>query len=541
MRIYARDTTVEKLNKDEASTFIAKNHRQGAVMKAEALVSYGLLHKGNLVGVAQFCLPRTTGMKKKYSVELLRMAFPPDVRVVGGASKLIKHFKKIAKPADIFTYQDTTGEKTSVYEHAGFALVSESKRKQYLVAPGKTRETAGKKECYSIASVVMRGPDALLGTVLGEVFRENGKRKTNPELFVEELGWHIEETSGDRIYEWVNEDVTFYTYKITATDSDKYYYGVSSVRVKNATREDCENANYFGSGGVKFRNWRKRHEDNLVKEVINTYPRKAPAYAAEEKLVAQLHFSDPLCLNSIKGGRRRIHEIAPGQVYEVKECEIHGMTAFLGQSCSKCSVAKRTNLRECSIHGLQKHQGRACYRCIQEKIAVKRECPIHGYVSFLGDKCRLCIAEKSFKLKVCSIHGESPHHGNQCAKCQSENRTHQSECTIHGATKFQGSSCYKCITNDRNTMRECSIHGYTKHSKDSCYKCAVASRYTEKDCPIHGLGKHTKSGCVRCSTRKNFTVKECPIHGETKHNGSTCSRCHAQSISSKRINASVDQ
>ena len=529
MRIYARDTTVEKLDKEEASAFVTKNHRQGAITKADALSSYGLFHKGALVGVAQFCIPRTAGMKKKYSVELLRMAFQPDVRVIGGESKLIEHFKKVAKPADIFTYQDTTGETKLVYEHAGFSLVSESKKKQYLVAPGKTRETAGKKECYSIDSVVMRGPDALLGTSLGEIFREEGKRKTNPELFVQELGWHIEENSGDRIYEWINEDITFYTYKTTAIDSDKYYYGVSSVRIKNATRKDCEKTNYFGSGGIKFRNWRKRHEDNLVKEVINTYPRKAPAYAAEEKLVAQLHFSDPLCLNSVKGGRRRIHEVSPEYVYELRECEIHGMTTFRRNNCSKCLVAKRTNLRECPTHGLVKHQGRTCYICIQEKVAVKKECQIHGHTPFIGNNCRLCMAEKSFKLKLCSIHGETPHHGSQCAKCQSENRTYESECVIHGVTKFQGNYCYKCIANDKISMRECSIHGYTKHSKDSCFKCAVASRYTEKDCPIHGLGKHTKSGCIRCSTRKNFTVKECPIHGETKHSKDSCYKCTAES------------
>lgn len=472
MKIYENNPSISKIDNQRASAFIAKHHPNGVAINAEALSSYGLFRNEVLTGVAQFSLPEAKEMRKVYSTELLRLVLIKSEMIENDALALVDNFKKIANPTDIFTLVNNTQFSNAFYSKANFTLVSKS-----------------------------NGGSALK----------------------------------DEIYEWVNKAVTFYTYRITATDSEKYYYGVSSVKIKNATKADCEAANYFGSGGVKFRNWRKRHENELIKEVISTYPRKAQAYTAEEKLVAQLHFSDPLCLNSIKGGRRRIHEITNSQVYETKECELHGMTPFLGKSCSKCSVAKRTNLRECSIHGLQKHQGKACYKCIQEKVAVKKECVVHGHVSFLGDSCRFCIAEKSFKIASCSVHGNSPHHGKQCAKCQSGKRTHKSECQVHGITKFQGDSCYKCITNDRNTMRECSIHGYTKHSKDSCYKCTVASRYTERECSVHGLGKNTKKGCVRCSVSKNFSVKICPIHGETKHNGSTCSRCHAQSVHSKKL------
>lgn len=69
-------------------------------------------------------------MKRKYSIELLRLAFKNDVRVVGGASKLVSYYKKHYHPTDIFTYQDITGEVTTVYEQCGFTFVNEAKKNE---------------------------------------------------------------------------------------------------------------------------------------------------------------------------------------------------------------------------------------------------------------------------------------------------------------------------------------------------------------------------------------------------------------------------
>lgn len=137
-------------------------------------------------------------MKRVYTTELYRMAFEKEMRIVGGASKLLSFYRKTFRPADIFTYQDTTGEGTRVYEHCGFTLVRQDKKKQYLVAPGKTLETASRKEALGMAYATRYGPDRILGTKLGEVLRADGSRKSNKEIFIEDLGWHIEETTGDR-------------------------------------------------------------------------------------------------------------------------------------------------------------------------------------------------------------------------------------------------------------------------------------------------------------------------------------------------------
>lgn len=167
---------VEKIELEQAQKFIQENHIQGASYSDSPKESVGLFnnsdeHEQELIGVAQFCSPRTAAKKREYTTELLRLCFKKDVRVIGGASKLINHYIKKYNPADIFTYQDTTGENTDVYVHCGFTLVKQDKEKQYLVMPGKTLETADRKnkEVFTLATVVQRGPDALLGTKLGKV------------------------------------------------------------------------------------------------------------------------------------------------------------------------------------------------------------------------------------------------------------------------------------------------------------------------------------------------------------------------------------
>lgn len=561
-RIYARTTSVKLLTAEEALEFLAQEHRQGAPRIQGKGLCLGLYAADELVAVVVFCSPRTSGMKKLYTSELLRLAFKHDVRVVGGASKLIKHYIDNFKPSDFFTYQDTTGETTNVYEAAGMTLVRAAKRKQYLVAPGKTRATAGKRECYSMASVVMRGPDALLGTKLGEVLRTDGTRKTNPELFLEELGWHIEETSGDRVYEWVASERTYYTYKITATDSEKYYYGVSHVKKANATVEDCLNDGYMGSGGRnrknKFHNWQKKHETNLRKEILGLYRRAAEAYAEEEALVGKSYRDDPLALNSTAGGKdgglKLQFSIASDNQ---RECPKHGTTKHQGANCYKCSAESRYELKECAIHGLKKHTKRGCFTCAVQNSIRKEKCPTHGETAFKGGQCVACVNSRNIKIKTCATHGKVKHLGGQCYRCTGEAKKGYTEgfCAVHGETTFRGSSCAKCqatkawvkdhcdlhgetlfnggqcqTCRNLRTLKsmECPEHGTVKTQNGQCPRCLALKLYRKEHCPTHGETTFRKGSCIACGVRSKISTKECREHGLTIHQGEVCARCTAQ-------------
>lgn len=586
MRIYARNTEISEIDYSVAQKFVAENHRQQESKYNGKILSIGMFHKKDLIGVAQFCSPRTSAKKREYSVELLRLCFKNDVQVIGGASKLIKYYIRENKPSDIFTYQDTTGKNSNVYEQCGFTLAKFDKVKQFLVKDGLTVQqdlpnTAQRQEYYTLSQVVNRGPDTLLGTNLGEQFHSNGKRKTNIELF-QELGWHIEETSGDKIYEWFNPDLSFYTYKITATDSDKYYYGVRSVKLpfEEITKKDCLNDNYFGSGGKKFSNWKKQHKNFIIKEIKEIFPKIYLAYKHESYLIGDLYLNDELCLNSSEGGvyLGKRHEkdnvqlidcAVHGKVkhisgtcatcvamrtIEYRICEIHGETKFKGDYCSKCisqdnikldncvvhgltkhinkkcqkcSVDASYSLKECSIHGLSQHNGNSCVKCYKKNIYLKT-CEMHGETKHIGNNCFKCSTMKSFTTQLCDIHGETIHRGNICEKCKNNSLINIQTCVIHGEVKHIGETCYQCRSKDHFVMKLCDIHGETKHQNNSCLKCVSENKISMKNCGIHGETKHFGNTCGRCNSLKMFYFDNCLIHGETKFKNKECVKCKSE-------------
>lgn len=292
--LYARNTQCKKIyNNQIAEEFTNQYHRDNCPKKIRGFISYGLYHDDELLAVIIFGNPRTREKQRKYSTELVRLTFKSGTRIVGGASKLIHHYIDAEQPYDIFTYQDTTGETTDVYELSGFTLVKQDKQKEYLVKDGYTIKTANRKQKYGIAYVVQYGPDRILGTSLGQ-----NTGKTNKQLFLEN-GYHSEYTTGDRLYEWFNPIWTHYTYKIVGDDG-YYYIGAHSEPTPNMTVEECITDGYSGSG-KRLVKWQKHHKWH--KEIIATYPTRAKLFSAENKLLSDKWKTDDKCLNLCEGGR----------------------------------------------------------------------------------------------------------------------------------------------------------------------------------------------------------------------------------------------
>lgn len=553
--IYARRTTVGEIALEEAAAFLQENHRSGTVRAQNDQFAVALVFDGSPIAVALFGSPRTSSMAKRYSHELLRMAFRKGVRVPGGGSKLIRAFIDLRSPSDFFTYQDMAGEATAVYEHAGMTLVSQAKRKHYLVAPGRTLATASRKEALGMAYATRYGPDRILGTKLGEVFDAEGKRKSNRAIFIENLGWHVEETPGDRVYEWIAKDRTYYTYRITASDSEKYYYGVSHLKVANATLEDCARHHYSGSGGAnpknKFRNWKQKHRGSMAKEALAVHRTAAEAYAREAELVGDRHLTDPLCLNSTTGGKTGGVNVRTSE-WLLLDCPIHGFAKHQGSTCMKCSIAAIISEKICEHHGLSKHRGDSCTKCYVQRSLKKRDCPVHGEVLFRGTSCiscsvalqlkesscdshgrvlhrsgncTKCIAASSLELSTCEVHGESIHRAGRCVSCKNSSMFSLRECVSHGLVKHQGDSCATCLREKRQSLKECPVHGLVSHNGLSCSSCTNGSTVAIAHCPVHGNVKHQGSKCSSCSAQDTVNRRKCPVHGEVKHHGETCSSC----------------
>lgn len=588
-QIPARKTIVVPLSFEEAASFTADHHRQGMALVGKNPQCFALSHENEIVGVAIFCNPRTQSKQRQYTTELFRLSFKKKLRVQGGASKLLKHYMSLPQSGDLFTYQDTGGKASDVYEKAGMRLVGKKyPTKEILVKDGITAATAqnNRSDWFSLAQASLRGPDALIGTSLGEVF-EGGKRVSNIELF-KRSGYHLEAIPGDRLYEWRNPAHRYYTYKITSSIDESYYYG--RHRTLSVTAEEMLHDGYMGSGGVKFQNWvQKVGVESLRKEVLAVYSTWAEVVKAEEELIGDKYKTDAHCKNSKPGGVGLAgyfpkHEMKECPVHGVNShqgnsckkcvasklfsegrCAFHGITIFQGTFCVKCQVGKSRTLKACSLHGITKHTGASCNKCVAGRVFVIATCSTHGETVHMGASCRKCSVENSITNKTCQVHGETAHIGAACRKCINGKSLEEKECSIHGLSlhqgstctlcvgkksisiktcpthgkvKFKGNKCTVCSTQAIVSLKHCIKHGVTKHVGETCKKCSCEKLWTDEECNKHGISRHTKGVCKKCQQEKVWSVQNCSVHGESKHRSDKCVKCAVEA--KKRANMSAN-
>lgn len=546
--VNGRSTIVRSISEAQAKDFISSHHRQGWAVPGKNIKSLGLFAEEELLAAAVFCNPRTDGMQRRYTSELFRLAFKTEVRVRGGASKLIKAFLS-TEPWDLFTYQDTSKEASSVYEYSGLNLVGPKfPKKKILVRNGLTSSTTSnnRSDWFSMEQAVSRGPDRLIGTNLGQQLDEQGRRKSNVQLFLEN-GYHVEEVPGDRIYEWRNPKVGFYTYKISSSKDDGYYFGRRVIRGDFITKELCASDGYMGSGGLKFQGWvAKVGSESLCKEVLGIYETWEQAVKAETKLIGNLYRTDENCKNWQPGGTG----MAKASItLEMKECPTHGLTKHRGKSCGRCESQKSFSMQQCEIHGLVKHRKGICVSCTNAGIVSMGECEVHGLVKFQGSRCASCTNEALVSLKICATHGMTKHRGNKCYLCTKPKLTVKF-CSIHGESSHKWGLCLRCEAAKRFTLRECEKHGMVIHrgtrcvtcsntpeprlcskhgepilKRGKCQSCKDEPQYSQRKCPHHGITTFQRDSCVKCAAEKNKALAVCSKHGETLHVAGVCLKC----------------
>ena len=113
--IYARQTELREIQYEEAKNFIDTYHLQNFVPHKTAL---GLYYNNELVQVMTFGKPR---FNSNYDTELLRLCSKSDYLVVGGASKLFKHYIEQHNTESIISYCDLSKFNGKVYEQLGMA------------------------------------------------------------------------------------------------------------------------------------------------------------------------------------------------------------------------------------------------------------------------------------------------------------------------------------------------------------------------------------------------------------------------------------
>lgn len=124
-RIHGRNTSIEKISKIDAAEFLNLYHLQGDV---GARYRFGLVYDNELVAVATFSNKRKMSqMGADYtSTELIRFATKENFTIIGGLSKLLKHYVKAIAPNDVMSYADRDWSIGKGYLSSGFRLKAET-------------------------------------------------------------------------------------------------------------------------------------------------------------------------------------------------------------------------------------------------------------------------------------------------------------------------------------------------------------------------------------------------------------------------------
>ncbi len=128
-RIYARKCIVEKISISQKNEFLNENHIQG---EDRSSIKLGLFYNKNLVSVMTF--RKTSRFDKNVEWELMRFVNKMNTIVVGGASKIFKHFIKNYNPNDIVSYSDKRYFTGCIYNTLNFNFVKNTSPNYYYVS-----------------------------------------------------------------------------------------------------------------------------------------------------------------------------------------------------------------------------------------------------------------------------------------------------------------------------------------------------------------------------------------------------------------------
>ena len=143
IRIFARKCEVSEVSVKESRMFLNNNHIQGFTNSSLKL---GLYYNGELVSIMIF--DHNEGRKKMDVDEwnLSRFCNKIDTVVIGGASKLLKHFIRNYNPTRIISYADRDWSVGDLYYKLGFINIGYSKPDyKYIIEKKRSHKSKYKK------------------------------------------------------------------------------------------------------------------------------------------------------------------------------------------------------------------------------------------------------------------------------------------------------------------------------------------------------------------------------------------------------------
>jgi hypothetical protein len=118
-KIFARKCYVKEIDKFKYINFLENNHIQGYT---KATLKLGLFYENELVSLMSFDKMEGRRKMEKGGWNLTRFCSKLNTNVIGGSSKILKHFIKEYKPNRIISYADRDWSEGSLYTKLGFKL-----------------------------------------------------------------------------------------------------------------------------------------------------------------------------------------------------------------------------------------------------------------------------------------------------------------------------------------------------------------------------------------------------------------------------------
>ncbi len=116
-KVYGRKCIIKEVNTKDKTKFLNGNHIQGTI---GSKVNIGLYYNDELVSMMTFGKGRVVMNGVKNEWELLRFCNKIHHSVIGGASKLFKHFIKNYYPKQLISYADRRWSQGNLYKQLGF-------------------------------------------------------------------------------------------------------------------------------------------------------------------------------------------------------------------------------------------------------------------------------------------------------------------------------------------------------------------------------------------------------------------------------------
>ena len=141
-KIYARSCEIKEISYNDSKKFLDNNHLQG---DCKSSIRIGLFSNNELVSLMTFSKLRLPLQRSKINrdkdkhYELTRFCNVLNTNVLGGASKLLKHFINTYNPIQIETYSDNLISDGGLYEKLGFEY-SHTSKPGYWYVINKIRE-----------------------------------------------------------------------------------------------------------------------------------------------------------------------------------------------------------------------------------------------------------------------------------------------------------------------------------------------------------------------------------------------------------------